>query len=123
MLEHHANAELARRIGIGEPDLFAFPKHATGIGPLHTVDKLYQRGLTGAVFAQQRMYFAGHHLQADIVVRHHTRISLGDPKQFQSWCWCQGRFAHALVICCLISSNAIKIASGVAGAFSFGRNL
>ena len=88
MLEHHADTQLARRIGTGNLNLFAFPKHPPCIGLLDAVDKFHERRFAGAVLAQQRVNFAGHDFQADIVVRDHAGIGLGDPDQFETRSFC-----------------------------------
>ena len=58
MLEHHADAETAGGVGIGEGDGLAVPYDLALVGVEHAVDDLDQRALAGAVLAEQRVDFS-----------------------------------------------------------------
>ena len=53
MLEHHADAELPRHAGTGDPDGLALPQDLARIGLQRTEKHLDQRRLAGAVFAEE----------------------------------------------------------------------
>ena len=83
VLEHHADAELARRLGVGHPDRFTVPADLAGIGLHDPVDHLDERGFAGAVFAEQRVDFARQHRERNVVVGQNAGKALGDAGQLQ----------------------------------------
>ena len=90
MLEHHGDAQLARLLRVADVDRLAIDLDAALVGLDGAVDDLHQRGLAGAVLAQDGMHFAGAHGQRDAVVGHHRRIALGDACQLKPrrrCCW------------------------------------
>ena len=85
MLEHHADAELARGGGVGNCDLAALPEDIAR-GRLQRAEQhFHQSRFARAVLAEQRMDFALADAEADIVVRLERSKNLGDaadPQQF-----------------------------------------
>ncbi len=57
VLEHHADADPAGGVGIGEGDGLAVPDDLAFVGVEDAVDDLDQGGFAGAVFAQQCVDF------------------------------------------------------------------
>ena len=78
VLEHHADAELARLRRVGHRHRPAVPEDRAGVGLADAVDDLHQRRLAGAVLAQHRVDLAGLHAEVDAVVGDDRRIDLGD---------------------------------------------
>ena len=78
MLEHHADAEAARGGGIGDGDGLAAPQDFARGRLERAVKDLDERRLARAVFAEERMDFAGAYGEVDIVVGAEGREILGD---------------------------------------------
>ena len=87
MLEHHADAELARARRIGDDDRPPFPADRSGIGMRDAVDDLHQRRLAGAVLAEHGVDLARHDGQADAIVGLNSWIPLADICQREPGCW------------------------------------
>ena len=68
MLEHHADAERARVGRAGQLDLLAHPAQFARARLDQAVHDLDQRRLAGAVFAEQRVDFAGIKIEIDGIV-------------------------------------------------------
>ena len=71
----------ARRLGIahaGEADVFAVDADRSLIVGIDAGQDLHQRRFAGAVFAHQRMDFAGPELEADVAKRCDAAETLGD---------------------------------------------
>ena len=68
VLVHHADAQLHRLTGRLDTNLLALQKDLTLGGLIQADQNIHQRGLTRAVFAQQRQHLAPVHGQADILV-------------------------------------------------------
>ena len=62
MLEHHADAKLPRRGGIGDGHRLALPAEFAGGGLQRAIDHLDQGGLARPVLAEEGMDLAGLHL-------------------------------------------------------------
>ena len=73
-------ARLARR---REAAHLAVYLQLAGVGVLHARHDLDQGRLAGAVFTQQRMHFAGPHIEAHAVDRAHAAKGLRDADQFE----------------------------------------
>ena len=84
MLKHHANAQLSRRRWILNVDWSAIPEHFTFVGFGDTIDDLHQRALAGAVFAEHRMYLAGHDFEIYVGVGDNRGIGFGNLLQLQA---------------------------------------
>src|SRR5438270_6248477 len=79
MLVDHAEAE---RIGIGRPRdlrLVAIDQKCAGIGPVIAEQAFDQRGLAGAVLAEQTVHRRGQYLERYIVERGEGAEALADP--------------------------------------------
>ena len=67
MLEHHADAELARRTRAGDAHRLSLPDDLAAGRREHAEQHLDQRRFAGAVFAEQRMDFARPDIEIDSV--------------------------------------------------------
>ena len=83
MLEHHADAEPARGARIGDAHRRAVEEDLPLVGREDAVDHLDEGRFAGAVFAEQRMDFAGLDGQVDIVVGAHAGKRLADADELQ----------------------------------------
>ena len=86
-LVHHANSLYHGVVRRGDLGVFSIKKHrslkaAGAVDDGHAKKNVHERGLTGAVFTQQRVYFAGTHGQGDIVQNGVFAIALGDVFHF-----------------------------------------
>ena len=76
MLEHHGDAGSPRRARIGRRVGGAQKRHRAVVGPHQAIDHLDQRGLAGAVLAQQGVDLARADGKADSVIGAHAGIGL-----------------------------------------------
>ena len=86
VLEHHADAQLARFLRVADVHGLAVEHHLALVGLDRAINDFHQRGLARAVFAQHGMGLAGHHGQRHVLVGHHARVALGDALQRQKGC-------------------------------------
>ena len=70
----------------GQGDLFAVEQDRPLIGLGQPVEDVHERGLAGAVLAEQRVDLAGPDLEIDVVVGDDTRIALGDAAHLERGC-------------------------------------
>ncbi len=84
VLMHHRHAATPRGIRAVQGDRRAVERDAAGIGLHLAGDHLHQRGLAGAVLAQDRVDLARLHVERDRIVGHHRRVALGDVAQGQA---------------------------------------
>ena len=66
-------------MGVGEHHRLAADQHGPLVRPVETGHDLDQRGLTGAVFSDQRVDFSRPELQIDLRKSLHTGETLCDP--------------------------------------------
>ena len=79
---HHADAQTVRVVWILDLDLLpVFPDNAL-FRLVHAEQHAHQRGLSGAVFSQQRVDLAPLQLERDVVVCDNSRKALGDIQHF-----------------------------------------
>ena len=78
MLVDHADAQANGVGGRLDAHGLAVEQDRPGVGLIETVQDLHQRGLAGAVLAQQRMHFAGADVEIDVVVGQHAGKALDD---------------------------------------------
>ena len=83
MLEHHADAEPARRGGVGDRDRLALPADLAGGRLQRAVEDLDQRRLAGAVLAEERVDLAGLDGEVDVVVGAERGEVLGDADRLE----------------------------------------
>jgi hypothetical protein len=81
VLEDGGDAELPGRLRRRHLDLLAFEEHLAALCGLHAVHRLDQRGLAGAVVADQRDDLAAVNLEVDVGQRLDGAEALGDPPQ------------------------------------------
>ena len=84
MLEHHADAELARVRGACDDDRLAFPPHLPGVRLDDAVDDFHQRALARAVLSEHRVNFARPRGERHVAVRDDARVDLGDPAKLDT---------------------------------------
>src|SRR3546814_12354835 len=82
MLEHHADAEGARGMGIGNLDSLPVPPQRAGVRVQNAVDDLHKGRLAGAVLAAQGRDLAGRHRELDAVVGERDGKALADAACF-----------------------------------------
>jgi hypothetical protein len=75
---HHRDAGVERIPRGMELHPLAEERDLALIGPVEPREDVRQRGLTGAVLAQQRVDFAGRRLEVDVLVRDDGGEPLGD---------------------------------------------
>src|SRR5262249_46064394 len=78
VLEHHADAELARMPRACDVHRLPAPEDLAGVRPQHAIDDLDQRALAGTVLAEERMDLARPYRQIDPVVGQAARELLDD---------------------------------------------
>ena len=86
MLVDHADAA---GDGVGRPgelDLLAVEQDLALVRPGEPVEDVHQRGLAGAVLAEQRVDLAGPDLEVDVVVGDHARVPLRDATHLERGC-------------------------------------
>src|SRR5580704_11479516 len=83
MLIHHANAKRAGVAGIADRRLRPIEQDLAAIRCVEAHDAFDQRGLAGAVFAEERMDRAWLDLDRHIVERHQRTEDLGHPNRFE----------------------------------------
>ena len=88
VLEHHADAEPARRARIGDANGRAVEDDLALVGREDAVDHLDQGRFSRAILAEKRMNLAGLDAQVDVVVRADARKGLADADELQA----QGSF-------------------------------
>ena len=81
MLEHHANAERAGRIGVAHRNGHAVPEDLPFVRLLHAIDDLHERRLAGPVLAEQRMDLPRSNREVDTVIGHGYAETLADTTQ------------------------------------------
>ncbi len=91
VLEHHADAELARRRRAADLDGLALPADLALVRPHRAVDDLHQRRLARAVLAQHRVDFAGGDGERHVVVGLHGRVRLLMPASARRGAACAPR--------------------------------
>ena len=64
-------------------DVRSVEKDAAAVGGEHARDLADERGLAGAVWADDGMHFAARDIQRDVVSGHHAAIALGDGAQLK----------------------------------------
>ena len=82
-LHHHANAELARRMGRCENDGLAIDGDAAFVGLMHTAHQPQQRRFAGTVLAHQCEHLAAPRRERDAAQRLHGAKTLGDVFHFE----------------------------------------
>jgi hypothetical protein len=82
VLEHHAEAEIARLDRGADGDRASFPPDFAGARLDDPVEDLDQRGLARAVLAQKGVDLAGLNGQIDPVIGEKVAIALADPLKF-----------------------------------------
>ena len=83
VLEHHADAELARPRRARHAHRRPAPQDLAGVGPRGAVHELRQRRLARPVLAEQRVDLAGAHRQVHGVVGERAGVGLRDPAQLE----------------------------------------
>ena len=78
-----AMPSLMAACGLAERDLLAAPLDRALVGLVDAGQHLDQRGLAGAVLAEQAVHLAGAHLQVHPVERAHAGELLDDPPHDQ----------------------------------------
>ena len=79
LLVDHADAEVQRRSRVGDLDRLALEPDLAGVGLVDAGQDLHQRGLAGAVLADQGVDFSGTELEASVGKRMDAGEVLGDP--------------------------------------------
>ena len=99
VLMHHADAQVSGVIGIVYPDLHAvFPDNAR-LRLIQAEQHAHERGLTGAVFAQQGVDLASPELEANVVVGLDARKFLGNIEHFDYEIFSQTHHSRLLNKC------------------------
>ena len=83
LLIDRADAELSRPVRIAEIGRTAVEEDLASVPAHGTAEDLHQRGLAGAVLAEERMHFAGAHLQGGVGQRLNAGILLADAAHLQ----------------------------------------
>jgi hypothetical protein len=78
---HHRDSGVERVAGRVELDRLAEERDLTLVRPVEAGQDVRQRGLAGAVLAQQRVDLAGRRLEVDLLVRDDGGEPLGDAPQ------------------------------------------
>ena len=73
MLKHHANAEFACRLRVGDAHGLAVPNDLALIRLHDAIDHFDEGGFACAIFAEQCVNLACRHLNADVIIRQNTR--------------------------------------------------
>src|SRR6266851_2933965 len=74
----HENPQLPGGLRAGDLDLPALVDHMTRIRGVDAGQDFHQRGLAGAVFADERVHLARHDVQADVLYGEDAGETLGD---------------------------------------------
>ena len=86
MLVHHAQAvERWRRAAESKATRSTAQPYLAGIRRIQAVQDIHQRGFARAVFAQQRVDFAGQQVEIDAGVGRHARKALDDATHPDYW--------------------------------------
>ena len=80
VLVHHSDAGVECRTGRGELRVHPAQVDVSFVGPVQTGEDVGQRGLPGAVLAEECVHFTGACLEFDPVVRHDAREALHDSR-------------------------------------------
>ena len=83
LLIDRADAELSRPVRIAEIGRTAVEENLASVPAHGTAEDLHQRGFAGAVLAEERMHFAGAHLQGGVGQRLNAGILLADAAHLQ----------------------------------------
>ncbi|GAA0000194.1 hypothetical protein BRDID11002_01940 [Bradyrhizobium diazoefficiens] len=83
LLVDRSDAGLKRGLGRARRDLLAAEPDDAGVAREYAGDDLDQRGLAGAVLAEQRMDLAGAKREVDLLQRTHSAEALADPAHLQ----------------------------------------
>ena len=83
MLVHHPDPAVDRVLRRLEDDLFAVQQDLALVGPVEAVEDVHQRGLAGAVLAEQGVHLAAPQVEIDAVVRDDPGKPLRDPAKLQ----------------------------------------
>ena len=78
ILVHHVDAERARMVDGLEDDRLASQQDPAGVGLVEAAENLQQRGLAGAVVAEQAEHLAAAQMQVHVGERRHRAEALGD---------------------------------------------
>ena len=84
MLEHHADAQSTRFLGVAHLHGLAVEPDLTLVGLDGAVNDFHQGRFARAVFAQDGVYLSGGHVQGHRLVGHHTGVTLGDAAKLQT---------------------------------------
>ena len=82
MLMHHADAEGIGIIGVVDLDNFAVFLNGPLLSLIQAEQDTHQGGLSGAVFPQQGVDFAGFQLKGHIIIGDDSRKTLGNVQHF-----------------------------------------
>src|SRR5205085_1924824 len=87
LLVDDRDAEVHRLLRRIDVSFTAAQQNLAGILGLRARKDLHQRGLAGAVFADERMDFASLHIQADVLQRAYAGICLGNAAHLKRHFW------------------------------------
>ena len=79
MLVHHADPRVDRLPRRVDPQRLAIQPKLALVRVVEPVEDVHQRGLAGAVLAEQGVHFALAQVEVDTVVGHHSREALVIP--------------------------------------------
>jgi hypothetical protein len=83
VLVHHADPALDRVLRGVERDQLAPDPNLACVGPVQPVQDVHERGLSGAVLSEKRVYFSPAKVEVDVIVREGAGELLRDPAQFE----------------------------------------
>src|SRR5690606_19765231 len=83
VLMHHPDAVRHRLPGTGEADRLVVEQDLALVGVVEAEEHVHERGLAGAVLAEQRVDLAGLDGEADRIVRDEGSEALGDATEFE----------------------------------------
>jgi hypothetical protein len=82
VLMHHADAEIVRDVGIGNPHVLSSHPDAARVGAIEPEEDAHQGGLARSVFSEEGMNRALLDLEGHVVVGANTGEILGDSQHF-----------------------------------------
>ena len=83
VLVHHPDAGLDRVTGRAEVDRLPVQQDLAAVAPVEPVQDVHQRGLAGAVLAEQCVHLAAADVEADVVIGDDAREDLADPSHLE----------------------------------------
>ena len=83
VLKDNADAEFARRLRAVDARGFAAPIDVAAVGLRRAVDDVDERAFSGAVFADERVFFTGAHDKMNVVVGAQIAVGFANAARFQ----------------------------------------